>query len=334
MSQAALWGRSTPRWSVVGQSGVDAASIAGLPSRSACVRVGPPLSASGPSLGSMGKLFGLTLPTWLPSVFVMPLPLPSPIRLKRAKTTLSGLGSTSTSGPVGALFCATRLFVRLDPRSELASRMPPASWVAELRATVLFVSATPAGQGPELEMPPPRPAELPETVLFVSATPAEVRQKPKAWLRMPPPSWVAELPKTALLVIVTPPGSRLAMPPPLAAESRATVLLVSVSPPALAMPPPSRRASAPSRFAARFQPQRLLPLLRAPRHGPPYGLPVPAPAGGRMLRLVAVLAQRGVSLTRSSSNSNVPSGSTVTRAVPKTPAWPPLTRSIVPCRVT
>ena len=47
--------------------------------------MGPPLSANGPSRGSIGEVFGATLPTWLPSVLVMPLPVPLPIRLKRAE---------------------------------------------------------------------------------------------------------------------------------------------------------------------------------------------------------------------------------------------------------
>ena len=37
-----------PRWSVPGLAESSAASIAGLPASSACVWVGPPLSASGP----------------------------------------------------------------------------------------------------------------------------------------------------------------------------------------------------------------------------------------------------------------------------------------------
>src|SRR3954470_22411325 len=46
-------GRSPPRWSSDGPASFDPPSIAGDPSRSACVRVGPPLSASGPSFGSV-----------------------------------------------------------------------------------------------------------------------------------------------------------------------------------------------------------------------------------------------------------------------------------------
>jgi hypothetical protein len=51
---------------------------------------------------------------------------------------------------------------------------------------------------------------------------------------------------------------------------------------------------------------------------------------------VVVLVSRphsGVRMTRSSSNCRVPSGRITTRAVAKSRACPPLTRSIVPCTV-
>jgi hypothetical protein len=53
------WGRATPRWSAEGQRELSAESIAGLPSRSAWVSVGPPLSASGPSPGSATPVMSL-----------------------------------------------------------------------------------------------------------------------------------------------------------------------------------------------------------------------------------------------------------------------------------
>src|SRR5208283_2754642 len=53
MSAALPTGRGVPRWSVEGAEWGSAASIAGLPGSRAMVRVGPPLSASGPSFGSM-----------------------------------------------------------------------------------------------------------------------------------------------------------------------------------------------------------------------------------------------------------------------------------------
>jgi len=45
-------GRIAPRWSVAGHTPLSPASMAGLPLPSACVNVGPPLSASDPSNGS------------------------------------------------------------------------------------------------------------------------------------------------------------------------------------------------------------------------------------------------------------------------------------------
>ena len=53
MSGAMPWGRGTPRWSVVTPATATPASMAGLPGSRAWVRVGPPLSASGPSSGSV-----------------------------------------------------------------------------------------------------------------------------------------------------------------------------------------------------------------------------------------------------------------------------------------
>jgi hypothetical protein len=112
-------------------------------------------------------------------------------RLKRAVTVPSVL---STSGRLGARFSATRLFLSTRlPRPgnpDDCRKMPPPSWVAELRATVLFVSVA----VPPLEMPPPTVAELPATVRLVT-------------LRVPPlemlPLKSAELPETVLLASVT-----------------------------------------------------------------------------------------------------------------------------------
>jgi len=53
ISQKSPWGRETPRWSSEGQPLLMPASIAGLPDKSACVGVCPPLSASEPNRGSV-----------------------------------------------------------------------------------------------------------------------------------------------------------------------------------------------------------------------------------------------------------------------------------------
>lgn len=51
-SHCAPCGRAAPRWSVTAQDASSPASMAGEPGSSAMLRVGPPLSASGPSSGS------------------------------------------------------------------------------------------------------------------------------------------------------------------------------------------------------------------------------------------------------------------------------------------
>ena len=58
-SHAAPDGRAMLRWSITMAGSHGVASIAGLPSRSICVSVGPPLSANGSSAGSSW----ITVPT-------------------------------------------------------------------------------------------------------------------------------------------------------------------------------------------------------------------------------------------------------------------------------
>ena len=71
-SQAAS--RATPRWSVAGQTAALAASIAGLPAPSAWVRVGPPLSASGPSSASVNDWSVVPIGLHEPSLMTFPPP--------------------------------------------------------------------------------------------------------------------------------------------------------------------------------------------------------------------------------------------------------------------
>src|SRR5439155_26412550 len=58
-----------PRWSVVRPAGLEPALMSGLPDRTAMVCVGPPLLASGPSIGSVfaGRLLlpVIVAPAWL-----------------------------------------------------------------------------------------------------------------------------------------------------------------------------------------------------------------------------------------------------------------------------
>jgi len=67
MSHAAPCGRETPRWSAEGHESVSPLSMAGLPAESAWVRVGPPLSASEPSCGSVVEMSPVPVSPQLPS---------------------------------------------------------------------------------------------------------------------------------------------------------------------------------------------------------------------------------------------------------------------------
>ena len=140
-----------PRWSVARARAFDPLSIAGLPLPRAWVKVGPPLSASGPSSGS-------TPVRLLPPVSVAPLA--SPIRLKLA------VSLPLTSGPVAALLVAMMVLsaVAVVPASRFS---PPPLAAAVLFANVeLSRSTTP----PSLSRPPPSTlAVFPETVLLRTA---------------------------------------------------------------------------------------------------------------------------------------------------------------------
>src|SRR5262245_8795102 len=100
-------GRATPRWSVAGAAALSPLSMAGLPTSRACVLVGQPLLARGPSLGSMGAS---AVPTRSPLVpLANPvLPLPSPTRLwpplVKAPDTSGPVPSRSTRFPAMMLF--------------------------------------------------------------------------------------------------------------------------------------------------------------------------------------------------------------------------------------
>src|ERR1035438_1171966 len=78
MSTPRPCGRAMPRWSVVGAPAEVPASIAGLPDNKAMVMVGPPLSASEASLGSIGDA---AEPTRSPGA-TNPLLLAAPIKLQ------------------------------------------------------------------------------------------------------------------------------------------------------------------------------------------------------------------------------------------------------------
>src|SRR3954470_15653334 len=275
MSQPPPCGRATPRWSAAGQFVADAASIAGLPASSACVRVGPPFSASAPSFGSMAVALGVTFPTLLPLVLVMLLPVPLPTRVKLAEN------DPRASGAVGAVFFATRLLLRMTPLplSEPSfCRIPPPPLLAELNAMVLFVIvflAPPTSS--ELSIPPPEAAEFPETVLLVSVS--EELSRPKGSLtvlKMPPPRPAAELFMMVLLRMVRLPAKLLTPPPSPVVEFPMTVLRLSVTFPCPREMPPLRLSttlawvsSVNPRFAAMPQPELPTTLLLVSLRVPP-----------------------------------------------------------------
>src|SRR5262245_37906280 len=72
-----------------------AASIAGLPGSHACVSVGPPLSASGPSLGSIGDA---VVPTWSPFALSTRLGHLNPLPMRLNPSELRSDPSSRQSG--------------------------------------------------------------------------------------------------------------------------------------------------------------------------------------------------------------------------------------------
>jgi len=153
-------------------------SIAGLPASSAWVKVGPPLSASGPSSASVSTwslLMGLqvaSLNTLLPSELIATAPAPNGAR-KQPKLALS----------------ATIVFCRL--RVALASvnvprNKPPAVPPGELLSimVLLVMSTTPS----VMKAPPPchAVAVLPLIVLLtIVALPSDRIPPPTSWAMFP-----------------------------------------------------------------------------------------------------------------------------------------------------
>src|SRR5438876_224769 len=74
----AVRGKPKPRCSVVTPAGLLPASMHGLPANSACVLVGPPLSASGPSISGVPE--GRLLP--LAEVRRRPVALPTALLIR------------------------------------------------------------------------------------------------------------------------------------------------------------------------------------------------------------------------------------------------------------
>ena len=125
-----LNGRGRPRWSVAGAPVLVPASMAGLPKISATVGVGPPLSASGPTFGSIK----LVLPTRVE--LVNPPALPTlPIRLLPWSTKTPA--TSESPKPV-----LPAMIVFLSENRPLRTRTPPPVFDALLRTIVSLSRVT------------------------------------------------------------------------------------------------------------------------------------------------------------------------------------------------
>src|SRR5262245_22162373 len=177
ISQAAPWGRATPRWSVV--TGMPpksvqslAASMATLPGSSAWVSVAPgEFSASGPRLSWAGVTCVRLAPQLLSVAKLMPDAL------------------------------STAPFKR-------RTQLPP-----ELPRIVLLMFTVEEPTKEKIMMPAPpccglAPVELSEMVLLLTVTVALLR------LAMPPPPSAAKFPEMVLLLTVRMTVLELKMPPP------------------------------------------------------------------------------------------------------------------------
>ena len=128
-------------------------SIAGLPTFSAWVCVGPPLFASAPRFGLMGVL---SVPTRsLLTRFMKAAPVKLPIKLLPAL-----LNVPSKSGFNGAVFPA---MIELPRLAVAVLKMPPPWLVALLRVRVLLLRS----RVPPFLIAPKLVALLPENVLLV-----------------------------------------------------------------------------------------------------------------------------------------------------------------------
>src|SRR5262245_46171415 len=257
-AESRMRAKPVPRWSVIGVASVNGgdttnelspASIAGLPVSSARVWVGQPLSASGPSLGSIGGRAG---PTGFPRISsAMPVRLvPSPIRLLADTGSMAPMMSDVVIGPVPDVFPATIVLRRMTVTPG-STRMPPArrpSAEATLPATVALVIVAEAV--PSVATPPPVSADvLPLTVVFVIVSVAVPPPSPNA--STPPPSSTdAVLPLIVLSTIVSEAellAARVTMPPPVPAvlPATATAVAVTVVLPSAKTPPPKPSRAVP-----------------------------------------------------------------------------------------
>src|SRR5579863_4084181 len=190
------------------------------------VWVGPPLSARGPSSGSIGDA---EVPIRLPLASGDPtgaatsaVPVLSPIRLCWAETVLPLPGDKSGDVPL-SVFCARIVLVSVIGPSPLTWKIPPptpdAAWFC---TTVLFVTVT---VPPEKIAPPlaaePAVREFPDSVLFVTVNvPTD---------QTAPPPEPAELPDRVLLVTTSTLAAKIAPPSPVAKFPDSALFVTVVS---------------------------------------------------------------------------------------------------------
>ncbi len=231
-------GRAVPRWSTVtGAEAIsvhDPLSIAALPASSPIVRVGPPLAASGPTLGSSATWspeppLGQPAPLWttlVPAVAIAAaveqlLPV---LALTIVLLMVSGPAKLC-SAPAPARVVVLPTMVQwltctgmLLPLDQMA---PPSSAVFPLNVLLAMTSAS------LVAMPPPSP--VPALLSAISQR-RTVKSSPLLWMPPPPPS--AVLPLTAQSVTTS--ALRLRTPPPTPPVTTPPVIvsLVSVTSPA------------------------------------------------------------------------------------------------------
>ena len=117
--------------------------MAGLPVSNACVCVGPPLNASGPSCGLIAApaLFPpmkLSLASGvLPDVGVNPVPLLRPIRLFVTVNASPPSGDFRTSAAVAASVFPATMLLRIVNGDEELKMAPPLAFVAAFCVNVL-----------------------------------------------------------------------------------------------------------------------------------------------------------------------------------------------------
>src|SRR5436190_16703863 len=149
--------------------------MAGLPHKSACVKVGPPLSCSGPSFSSAPVRLNWSSGPGKIRTFVLP------IKLKPPETTVSD--SSVNRSKLAVLPATIVFFSSSDPwLLKTAQFEDPAA--ALLAVTVLWVNVVVPqvlNNPPLAGVPAPGTAELPLTVLFSRVTVPQL-------LAMPPPS--------------------------------------------------------------------------------------------------------------------------------------------------